>query len=233
MQFPVAMHVSRCIRRLCQLCAFFGTANLVASFGARECPVGVGTWGIFGEPLKRAIWNTLGLHADNIFESFVRFGRFICCLLPLFVNRQLPCLQINSLDGLLLPLMHHKSLWCAKGLALGEHSGCGCNGMSLVAGQRSPIPWRKVRLTKQRNMDLTTDGLWAMPLNTGWVPVKERRLHDWGKKMCLSTSRAMFVPMGSRSCLKKTTQMTMMIRNKRDGTVQCIFVCPVKCAALC
>ena len=30
-------------------------------------------------------------------------------------------------------------------------------------------------------MDLTTDGLWAMPLNTGWVPVKARRLQDWEK----------------------------------------------------
>ena len=28
------------------------------------------------------------------------------------------------------------------------------------------IAWRKVRLTKQRNVDLTTDGLWAMPLNS-------------------------------------------------------------------
>ena len=27
----------------------------------------------------------------------------------------------------------------------------------------------------------TTDGLWAMPLNTGWVPVKPRRLQDWEK----------------------------------------------------
>ena len=43
------------------------------------------------------------------------------------------------------------------------------------------IAWRKVRLTRQRNVDLTTDGLWAMPLNTGWVPVKARRLQDWEK----------------------------------------------------
>ena len=43
------------------------------------------------------------------------------------------------------------------------------------------IPWRKVGLIKQRNVDLTTDGLWAMPLNEGWVPVKARRLQDWQK----------------------------------------------------
>ena len=41
--------------------------------------------------------------------------------------------------------------------------------------------WRQVRLTKQRNVDLTTDGLWGMPLNTSWVPVKSRRLQDWQK----------------------------------------------------
>ena len=43
------------------------------------------------------------------------------------------------------------------------------------------IAWRKVQLTKQRNVDLTTDGLWAVPLNMGWVPVKAGRLQDWGE----------------------------------------------------
>ena len=28
-------------------------------------------------------------------------------------------------------------------------------------------------------MDLTIDGLWAMPLSTGWVLVKACRLQDW------------------------------------------------------
>ena len=28
---------------------------------------------------------------DDMSEIFVRFGRCMCCLLPLFVNRQLPC----------------------------------------------------------------------------------------------------------------------------------------------
>ena len=27
--------------------------------------------------------------------------------------------------------------------------------------------------------DLTTDGLWAMPLHTGWVALKARRLQDF------------------------------------------------------
>ena len=58
-------------------------------------------------------------------------------------------------------------------------------GENWVRVTRQPDPraieWRKVRLTKQRNVDLTTDGLWAMPLNSGWVPVKSRRLQDWQK----------------------------------------------------
>ena len=51
----------------------------------------------------------------------------------------------------------------------------------VKSGYSETIAWRKVQLTKQRNVDLTTDGLWAMPLNTGWVPVKARRLQDWEK----------------------------------------------------
>jgi len=49
---------------------------------------------------------------DDMFQIFVRFGQGLCCLLPLFVNRQLPCAHTNSLHGL-LPPMHHRNLWCA------------------------------------------------------------------------------------------------------------------------
>ena len=56
----------------------------------------------------------------------------------------------------------------------------------VKSGYSATIAWRKVRLTKQRNVDLTTDSLWARPLNTGWVPVKARRLQDWEKlKKCV------------------------------------------------
>ena len=48
----------------------------------------------------------------------------------------------------------------------------------VKSGYSETNAWRKVRLTKQRNVDLTTDGLWAMPLTTGWVPVKAHRLQD-------------------------------------------------------
>ena len=40
---------------------------------------------------------------DGVFEIFVRFGWCVCCLLPPFVNRQLPCLHTNSHHVLLLP----------------------------------------------------------------------------------------------------------------------------------
>ena len=56
---------------------------------------------------------------DDMFEIFVRFGRCLCCLLRLFVNRQVPCLHTNSRNVLLLRPMHHKSLWYAKEHALG------------------------------------------------------------------------------------------------------------------
>ena len=39
----------------------------------------------------------------------------------------------------------------------------------MKAGRQETILLRKVRLTKQRNVDLTTDGLPGMPLNTDWV----------------------------------------------------------------
>ena len=53
--------------------------------------------------------------------------------------------------------------------------------MWMKSGCSEFIERRKMRLTKQRNVNLTADGLWAMPLNTGWVPVKSRRLQDWQK----------------------------------------------------
>ena len=73
-------------------------------------------------------------------------------------------------------------------------------------------------------MDLTTDGLWAAPLNEGWVPVKARRLQDWEKlKKYVSVHKQGDVcPNGSQPCLKKAMAMTTMLQNKDDSTVQCI-----------
>ena len=59
--------------------------------------------GYIQKALEKAIWNTLGLHA-----VLTTFGRCLCCLLPLFINMQLPCLHTNSRPVLLPPPMHHK-----------------------------------------------------------------------------------------------------------------------------
>ena len=61
---------------------------------------------------------------DDMFDIFVRFRWYLCCLLPLFVNMAAIISASNSFHGLLLPPMHHKGLWCVKGLALGLQSGC-------------------------------------------------------------------------------------------------------------
>ena len=66
---------------------------------------------------------------DDMFEIFIAFGQCPCCLLPPFVNRQLPCLHTNSRNVLLHPLMHHRNLWCAK-----ERSG----GANWVKVTRDP-----------------------------------------------------------------------------------------------
>ena len=76
----------------------------------------------------------------------------------------------------------HKIKWLDFGTTPDEGSLSPHPGFAwMKAGYSESIEWRKVRLTKQRNVDLTTDGLWAMPLNSGWVPVKSRRLQDWQK----------------------------------------------------
>ena len=62
---------------------------------------------------KSACWT------DNTSHIFVNFGRCLCCLLPLFVNRQLPCLHTNARHGLLLPRKHDKSVCRATALAMG------------------------------------------------------------------------------------------------------------------
>ena len=51
------VHISRGRLQLCQHSGFLGCA-IVASFVPTECPEGVGMWGTFGKPLKRAIGKT-------------------------------------------------------------------------------------------------------------------------------------------------------------------------------
>ena len=51
----------------------------------------------------------------------------------------------------------------------------------LKSGYAETMLWRRVRLTKVKQIDLTTDGLWAMPLHTGWVAAKAHTLQDFEK----------------------------------------------------
>ena len=122
---------------------------------------------------------------DDMFEIFVHFGRCLCCLLPLF--RWLAgayALSSDHLDQHKKPVLirDHKMKWLDFGTTpddgnLSPHPGF----VWMKAGYSESIEWRKVRLTKQQNVDPTTGGLWAMLLNSGWVPVKSRRLQDWQK----------------------------------------------------
>ena len=93
------------------------------------CPLSVpegGLCGVYSESPSKGLFGTPGSACctDDMFEIFVRFGWRVCCLLPLYVNRQLLCLYANSRNVLLLPQMRHRNVWCAKGLALGVQSGC-------------------------------------------------------------------------------------------------------------
>ena len=66
-----------------------------------ECPKGGGggMWGIFGKPLKRATWNTLGLHAvltTCLRISSVLDGMFAACCLFLSTGSYHVCIQIHT-----------------------------------------------------------------------------------------------------------------------------------------
>ena len=113
-------------------------------------------------------------------QIFFRFGRCLYCLFlsagsyHVFIQIHAPCcsVPVSIRDKKV------KRLDCGSTpdpVNLQTHPGY----VWLKSGYSEAIPWRKVQLSKQQNMDLTTNGLWTMPLNTGWVPVKERRLQDW------------------------------------------------------
>ena len=75
----------------------------------------------------------------------------------------------SHLDHLQNPVLirDDKTKWLDLGITpdpenLQPHAGF----VGVKSGYSETIVWCKVRLTKQRNVHLTTDGLWAMPLNT-------------------------------------------------------------------
>ena len=140
-------------------------------------------WGMFGKPLKRAIWNTPGLHAVLTiclrFSSVLDDACVVCCLF-LSPGSCHVFIQIHS-TGCCFPRCTTKAFetWRKPGETWRKVTREPAR--QAKKPRTAAIPWRKVGLIKQRNVDLTTDGLWAMPLNEGWVPVKARRLQDWQK----------------------------------------------------
>ena len=108
-----------------------------------------------------------------MFQIFVRFGRCLCCLLPFVVNMQPPCPHTNSRNVLLLPPMHHRNLWCAKEAHSGGAEWVRVSRCTSASPAKKP-PAGGGRLTKRRNLG------WSLG-NSGWVPVKSRRLQDWQK----------------------------------------------------
>ena len=121
-------------------------------------------WGIFGKPLKRAIWNTLGLHA--VLTTCLRLSSVLadaCVAFCLFLSTgslHVCCIQIYARCCCFArctteTIGAEKSvLWWGK---------LGASFVWVKSGYSETIAWRKVRLTKQQNADLTTNSLWAMP----------------------------------------------------------------------
>ena len=73
---------------------------------------------------------------DGMFDIFVLLVRCLSCLLPVFVNRQPPCLHTNPRHVLLRPQVHHKSHWFGKECALVVHTGCGLHARGPLAKQK-------------------------------------------------------------------------------------------------
>ena len=135
---------------------------------------------VFAESPRKWLFGTprSACCTDDMFEIFVSFldGAYVSCFL--FLSRCSDHVHIQIRSTISRP----KIKWLDFGMIpdpekLQPHPGY----VRVKSGCSKAIAWRKVQLTKQRNVDLTTDGLWAMPLNTGWVPVKARRLQDWEK----------------------------------------------------
>ena len=77
-QAPMWEHNPRCHYVLCKLGGFSPVVVIAVPFVPTVCPVGGGMWGVFRKPLKRAIWNTLGLHA--VLTVCFRFSSFLDCV---------------------------------------------------------------------------------------------------------------------------------------------------------
>ena len=114
----------------------------------------------YSESPRKGLFGTLGSACctDGMFEIFVSFGRYLCCLLPDFVNRQSPCLCTNSRHVLLHPQMHRRSLWFAK-----EHAPGVKSGRRLVAWP-PPTPQKGLVHADHSNLHATTRNSRFYPL---------------------------------------------------------------------
>ena len=109
-------------------------------------------WGIFGKPLKRAIWNTLGLH--SVLTTCLRFlsvsdGACVACCL--FFSTGAYRSSGSHKDHQQKPVLirDEKVKWLEFGstpdpVNLQPHPGYVC----LKSGYSEAIPWRKVGLLK-------------------------------------------------------------------------------------
>ena len=150
------------------------------------CPMCVPLGGYVGyirKALEKGYLEHLGLHA--VLTTFLRFlsvldRACVACCLFLSTGSDHVCIQIHS-TGCCFPQCTTETFGAQKSALWGCKVGAVGGFVWVKSGYSETIAWRKVRLTKQRNVDLTTDGLWAMPLSTGWVPVRARRLQDQEK----------------------------------------------------
>ena len=103
LSFMCTLHISRGRYHLRQRGGFSRVGAIVASFESPGCPIGRYV-GYIWKALEKGYWEHPGSTCctDKLFEIFVRFGRCLCCLLPL-VHKQPPCCCINSLTGCCLP----------------------------------------------------------------------------------------------------------------------------------
>ena len=139
------------------------------------CPLGVprgggGYVGYIRKVLEMGYLEHPGLHA--LLTTCFRFSSVLdgvsaaCCLF----------LHTNSRNLLLLPLMHHKSLWFTKGLTLGVQTGRVTRHPAKGAKNPRTGGSQQPACSHEEHQILSTAE--AMPLNTGWVPVKACRLQD-------------------------------------------------------
>ena len=139
-------------------------------------------WGIFGKPLRRANWITLGLHVVltvcSRFSSVLDRACVACCL----------CLSTGIHTAYKFTQRAVASPDAPQKALVRKRARSGGADWVKIARETTPSKAKRPRTAGSQQPACThkehlilDDGLWAMPLNTGWVPVKARRLQDWEK----------------------------------------------------